>query len=104
MSWRVLLLVLNIADVVSAAAAITGGIVTLVSIDDHRERLKLIWSFSEAANSMVGQGWHLGLCRWLIHTQRFDLVSSSSIYRATSYAEADSRSTLSANLWTYSSF
>jgi hypothetical protein len=54
MSWRVLLLVLNIADVVSAAAAITGGIVTLVSIDDHRERLKLIWSFSEPADSMVG--------------------------------------------------
>jgi hypothetical protein len=54
MSWGVLLLVLNIADVVSAAAAITGGIVTLVSIDDHRERLKLIWSFSEAADSMVG--------------------------------------------------
>jgi hypothetical protein len=29
-----------------------GGIVTLASIDDHRERLKLIWSFSEAADSM----------------------------------------------------
>jgi hypothetical protein len=36
----------------SAAAAITGGMVTLASIDDHRERLKLIWSFSEAADSM----------------------------------------------------
>src|SRR5882762_4041835 len=29
-----------------------GVIVTLASIDDHRERLKLIWSFSEAAHSM----------------------------------------------------
>jgi len=46
---------LNVADVVSAAAAITGGIMTLVSIDDHSERLKLIWSFSEAADSMVGR-------------------------------------------------
>jgi len=55
MSWRALLLALNVADVVSAAAAITGGIMTLVSIDDHRERLKLIWSFSEAADSMVGR-------------------------------------------------
>ena len=36
----------------SAAAAITGRIVTSASIDDHRERLKLIWSFSEAADSM----------------------------------------------------
>jgi len=52
MSWRALLLALNVADVVSAAAAITGGIVTLATIDDHRERLKLIWSFSEAADSM----------------------------------------------------
>jgi hypothetical protein len=52
MSWR-LLLVLNIADMVFAAT-ITGGIVTLVSIDDHGEPLKLIWSFSEAADSMVG--------------------------------------------------
>jgi hypothetical protein len=39
----------------SAAAVITGGIVTLASIDDHRERLKLIWSFSEAADSMSGR-------------------------------------------------
>jgi hypothetical protein len=52
MSWSALLLVLNVADVVSAAPAITSGIMTLVSIDDHRERLKLIWSFSEAADSM----------------------------------------------------
>ena len=48
-----LLLVSNVADVV--AAAITGGIVTLASIDDHRERLNLIWSFSEAADSMSGR-------------------------------------------------
>jgi DNA-binding winged helix-turn-helix (wHTH) protein len=27
--------------------------VTLASVGDHRERLKLIWSFSEAADSMV---------------------------------------------------
>ena len=47
---RFLLLVSNVADVV--AAAITGGILTLASINDHRERLKLIWSFSEAADSM----------------------------------------------------
>jgi hypothetical protein len=32
-----------------------GGIVTLGSIDDHRESLKLIWSFSEAADRMVGK-------------------------------------------------
>ena len=42
-------------NVVSAAAAITGGMVTLASIDDHREHLKLIWSFSEAADSMSGR-------------------------------------------------
>jgi hypothetical protein len=58
MSWSVLLVVLNIADVVSAAAAISFGIVPLVGMDDHRERLKLIWSFSGAADSMVGQGSH----------------------------------------------
>jgi hypothetical protein len=34
---------------------ISGGIVTLGSIDDHRERLKLIWSFSEAPNRMAGR-------------------------------------------------
>jgi hypothetical protein len=33
---------------------LSDGIVTLGSIDDHRESLKLIWSFSEAADSMVG--------------------------------------------------
>ena len=38
----------------------TGGIVILAIMDDHRERLKLIWSFSEAAHSMVRQGWHPG--------------------------------------------
>src|SRR5712671_5698499 len=43
------------------------------------------------------------LCRSLIHTQPFDLVSSSSIYRPTSCAEVGSQSTLSANLWTCSS-
>jgi hypothetical protein len=34
---------------------LSGGIVTLGSIDDHRESLKLIWSFSEAADRMVGK-------------------------------------------------
>ena len=38
----------------SAAAAINRGIVTSASIDDHRELLKLIWSFSEATDSMSG--------------------------------------------------
>ena len=40
----------------SAALATTGGIVTLASIGDHRQHLKLIWSFSEAAYSMVATG------------------------------------------------
>ena len=43
---------LNVADVVSPLRRSTARIVTLASIDDHRERLKLIWSFSEAADSM----------------------------------------------------
>jgi hypothetical protein len=34
---------------------LSGGIVTLGSIDDHRESLKLIWSFSEVADRMVGK-------------------------------------------------
>jgi hypothetical protein len=34
---------------------LAGGIVTLSSSDDHRESLKLIWSFSEAADRMVGK-------------------------------------------------
>ena len=38
----------------SAAAATWSNTLTLAGIDDHRERLKLIWSFSEAADSMVG--------------------------------------------------
>ena len=78
---------------------------TLVSIDDHRQCLKLIWSFSEAADSMVRPGGgDLGVCHSLIHTQRFNLVISNSIYRPTSCAEAGSRSTLSATQWNCSSF
>jgi hypothetical protein len=34
---------------------LSDSIVTLGSIDDHRESLKLIWSFSEAADRMVGK-------------------------------------------------
>ncbi len=52
---RFLLLVSNVADVVPPLRRSTGGIVTLASIDDHREHLKLIWSFSEAADSMSGR-------------------------------------------------
>src|SRR5260370_18242369 len=55
-----LLVVLNNAEVVSLNPAITGGIVILASMDDHRDRLKLIWILSEAAHSMVRQGWHPG--------------------------------------------
>jgi hypothetical protein len=51
-----LLLALNNAEIVSSAA-ITDGRVALASVDDHGEHLKLIWRFSEAADSMVGQGW-----------------------------------------------
>jgi hypothetical protein len=32
-----------------------GGMVTLGSSNNHRERLKLIWSFSGAADNMVGK-------------------------------------------------
>jgi hypothetical protein len=49
---RFLLLVSNVADVVPPLRRSPAAIVTLASIDDHRERLKLIWSFSEAADSM----------------------------------------------------
>jgi hypothetical protein len=52
-----LLLALNNAEMFSATATITDGIVTLTSVDDHRERLKLIWSFPEAA-VMVGRRQH----------------------------------------------
>jgi len=53
MSYCFLLFVLNIADAFPTAAAANNGIVTWPSIDDDRERLKLIWSFSEAANRMA---------------------------------------------------
>jgi hypothetical protein len=61
----------------SAAAATTGATVTLGRTDDHRQRLKLIWSFTEAENSIGPNTGCPGLCRSLIHTQGFDLVSSS---------------------------
>src|SRR5260370_7248343 len=53
-----LLLVFEYRCCGSAAAAITHSIVTSASISDHREHLKLIWRFSEAADSIVRQGSH----------------------------------------------
>jgi hypothetical protein len=47
---------LNNPEIVSAAA-ITDERLALAGVDDHGEHLKLIWRFSEAADSMVGQGW-----------------------------------------------
>jgi TolB-like protein/Tfp pilus assembly protein PilF len=44
----------------SAAAATTSATMTLGRIDDHRQRLKLIWSFSEAEDSIgpdTGASW-----------------------------------------------